>query len=415
MRRYLLITFVLIALVASACGSDDATSATTMVEAASEDEIKLYPDVVVEALQQAMMEAGHYSGPVDGIRSEATTDAVRGFQDASGLATTGVLDNATLHALADASDESFGLVVGSIQYILAELGFYTDVIDGIPGPNSFSALTAFQSDVGIATSGELDDLTFDALVYTYYEEVTLAHYAALEESGVGGGVPEPPKVVPEDAPWQEWIREGDTGDHVRELQERLADLGFRPGTVNGVFGKETASAVMAFQKMEGLQRDSIVGPQVLAALEDPSGAGPERDEPGPRVEVDLDRQIMFAVGSQGEYTVINVSTGSGAPFQSAEEGKGIVLAHTPIGDFEIIRRIDGLREAPLGTLYYPLYFDGGWAIHGSPHVPGYPASHGCVRTDNWDQDFVFDFLADGDPVWIHGKNPPLPDNAEAGA
>lgn len=172
---------------------------------------------------------------------------------------------------------------------------------------------------------------------------------------------------------------------------------------------------MAFQKMEGLQRDSIVGPQVLAALEDPQGAGPESNDPGPRVEVDLDRQIMFAVGENMNATIINVSTGSGAPFESAEEGKGTVLAHTPVGEFVIIRRIDGLREAPLGTLYWPLYFDGGWAIHGSPHVPGYPASHGCVRTDNWDQDFVFDFLADGDPVWIYGDNPPLPDNASAGA
>lgn len=415
MKRNLLVLALLLAVILSACGGDRESTATLADEGASEAEIGSYPSPVVEALQRAMMEAGYYAGPVDGLRSDVTADAVGVFQEASDLPASGVLDNATLHALADASDEAYILVVGSIQHILAELGFYTDTVDGIPGPNTVAALTAFQSDVGVATSGELDDLTFDALVYTYYEDVTLAHYAALEESGVGGGVPEPPKVVPEDAHWRDWIQEGDTGDHVSELQQRLSDLGFRPGEISGVFGKETASAVMAFQKMEGLQRDSIVGPQVSAALEEPTGAGPERDEPGRRVEVDLDRQIMFAVDSGGDYTVINVSTGSGKPFQSAEEGKGIVLAHTPIGDYEIIRRIDGLREAPLGTLYYPLYFDGGWAIHGSPHVPGYPASHGCVRTDNWDQDFVFDFLADGDPVWIHGDNPPLPDNAGAGA
>jgi lipoprotein-anchoring transpeptidase ErfK/SrfK len=63
--------------------------------------------------------------------------------------------------------------------------------------------------------------------------------------------------------------------------------------------------------------------------------------------------------------------------------------------------VDGLDEAPLGTLYRPLYFVGGWAVHGSPSVPGYPASHGCVRTADADQDFLFppdaDRLADLHP------------------
>ena len=60
------------------------------------------------------------------------------------------------------------------------------------------------------------------------------------------------------------------------------------------------------------------------------------------VEVDLDRQIMFAIDADGTVTTINVSTGSGREFQSAEEGKGIVVAHTPIGEYNVIRRIDAL-------------------------------------------------------------------------
>jgi lipoprotein-anchoring transpeptidase ErfK/SrfK len=30
-------------------------------------------------------------------------------------------------------------------------------------------------------------------------------------------------------------------------------------------------------------------------------------------------------------------------------------------------------------MYYPSYFSGGYAIHGSPSVPAGPVSHGCVR------------------------------------
>ncbi|MGI9584595.1 MAG: L,D-transpeptidase, partial [Acidimicrobiia bacterium] len=166
---------------------------------------------------------------------------------------------------------------------------------------------------------------------------------------------------------------------------------------------------------EGLQRDSIVGPEVEGRLANPTGAGPKHSDVGPRVEVDLDRQIMFVIDAVGNVTTINVSTGSGKQYQSAEAGKGIVTAHTPTGEFVIQRSIDGNRKAPLGTLYRPLYFDGGWAIHGNPHVPGYPASHGCVRTANWDQDFVWTVMADGDPVWIYGHNPDTPPDAAAGA
>ena len=52
-------------------------------------------------------------------------------------------------------------------------------------------------------------------------------------------------------------------------------------------------------------------------------------------------------------------------------------------------------------MYRPLYFKGGFAVHGSSNVPGYPASHGCVRTTNPDQDFVFDTLPNGAQVEIY--------------
>ena len=77
------------------------------------------------------------------------------------------------------------------------------------------------------------------------------------------------------------------------------------------------------------------------------------------------------------------------------------VADTPRGSYDIERRIDGVRVAPLGRLYRPLYFKGGFAIHGSNNVPGYPASHGCVRTTNPDQDFLWGAFENGTPVEIY--------------
>ena len=59
---------------------------------------------------------------------------------------------------------------------------------------------------------------------------------------------------------------GSTGDDVKDLQKVLnatvADL-----TVDGVFGKQTQEAVMAFQKQHGLIVDGVVGPKTWAIVD----------------------------------------------------------------------------------------------------------------------------------------------------
>ena len=62
------------------------------------------------------------------------------------------------------------------------------------------------------------------------------------------------------------LRRGHSGEDVNELQQLLMQAGFDPGTVDGVFGPGTESAVKAFQASRGLLVDGIVGRQTLAAL-----------------------------------------------------------------------------------------------------------------------------------------------------
>lgn len=53
---------------------------------------------------------------------------------------------------------------------------------------------------------------------------------------------------------------------VIEIQQALAARGLKPGALDGIWGRETVSAVRAFQVKEGLDPDGIVGPLTLAAL-----------------------------------------------------------------------------------------------------------------------------------------------------
>ncbi|MEZ5236648.1 MAG: L,D-transpeptidase [Acidimicrobiales bacterium] len=71
------------------------------------------------------------------------------------------------------------------------------------------------------------------------------------------------------------------------------------------------------------------------------------------------------------------------------------------GGFLVYRRYDGLEQAPLGSLYRPLYFEAGYAIHGSPYVPDYPDSHGCVRLSDEDQDWLWELAPDDLQVTVY--------------
>ena len=62
-------------------------------------------------------------------------------------------------------------------------------------------------------------------------------------------------------------RLGDEGNAIRDIQDRLAALGFEsPGDGRGSFGNSTREAVFGFQKAKGLDADGIVGPDTWRSL-----------------------------------------------------------------------------------------------------------------------------------------------------
>ncbi len=63
------------------------------------------------------------------------------------------------------------------------------------------------------------------------------------------------------------LRQGSSGSDVKDLKQKLKDLGFDPNGVDGHFGPGTRDAVISFQQSKGLQADGIAGPNTLAALQ----------------------------------------------------------------------------------------------------------------------------------------------------
>jgi len=163
---------------------------------------------------------------------------------------------------------------------------------------------------------------------------------------------------------------------IREAEQRLSDLGYWTGPVDGKFDAASRQALIAFQKVDGLKPSGVLTASELETLR--NAVPPQPRESGfAHVEVDLALQILFFVNADGTVShILPVSSGSGQPFTSEGWTRNAV---TPKGKFAIQRKLEGWRKGPLGPIYYPNYFVAGVAIHGLSSVPATPASHGCVR------------------------------------
>jgi hypothetical protein len=122
------------------------------------------------------------------------------------------------------------------------------------------------------------------------------------------------------------------------------------------------------------------------------------EPPGEKIIiVSLDKLAFGAYNDNGELTYWGpISAGKG---YCPDLGRG---CHTARGHFKIYRKLGAgcvSSKFPIGhggaPMPYCMFFNGGFALHGSYDVPGYNASHGCVRLfvkdAKWlNQDFVED-------------------------
>jgi L,D-transpeptidase catalytic domain/Putative peptidoglycan binding domain len=173
---------------------------------------------------------------------------------------------------------------------------------------------------------------------------------------------------------------GARGASVRELERRLAELHYAIKR-DGYFGSEDLEAVYAFQKVEGLARtgsvDAALWSRIIAA------GTPRPRYGGDHVEIDKTRQVLFIV--RGGKVTLTVATSTGA------------TGNTPLGTWHVYRKVGGFDW----VLYYPSYFLRGFAVHGYPDVPPYPASHGCARIPMWIAQTVYAQIGYGSTVYVY--------------
>jgi N-acetylmuramoyl-L-alanine amidase len=81
---------------------------------------------------------------------------------------------------------------------------------------------------------------------------------------MGGGTPS--IMTPAQLQAQGILTVGAKGEDVKKLQQRLKDLGYLSGKVDGAFGGGTKRAVIAFQRRNGLAADGRVGPATAKAM-----------------------------------------------------------------------------------------------------------------------------------------------------
>ena len=133
--------------------------------------------------------------------------------------------------LGDRSD-----AVELIANTLTRLGFLknpTNIFD----ENLTHGIKAFQQERGLTATGVINEITARALEEARFklgDRVLLFNPAALMR-----------------------------GDDVSNLQERLLELGFNCGKVDGMFGAITEGAVKELQKSVGIVSDGKCGPATL--------------------------------------------------------------------------------------------------------------------------------------------------------
>ena len=176
---------------------------------------------------------------------------------------------------------------------------------------------------------------------------------------------------------------GARGPSVRILERRLHALHYTTRGVDGFYSYDTADAVIAFQKLNGLARTGRVTPGVWRRLQSTHTPLP-RYRSGHHFEVNKTKQVLFEVNRGRVVRIVHVSTGA--------------TGNTPVGAWHIYSKVPG--TLPSG-MFDSNFFLRGFAIHGYPSVPSYPASHGCVRVPNWVAPLLFASSYYGEAVYIY--------------
>ncbi len=202
----------------------------------------------------------------------ATQSSLKQYQSSRGLDQTGRVDDPTANALASVAGSTtvgaspllglqygaLGNTVKSLQQALIDAGITVrGGADGIFGPATTNAVKDFQKSQGIEATGKADEATVAALANPQ------AAPSSSPSSAVG------------------YAAYGEKGERVMALQSALMSAGLTVrGGVDGDFGANTSSAVMEFQRLNGLSVTGKISDATAAALGLSAASEPVAPDPG---------------------------------------------------------------------------------------------------------------------------------------
>jgi peptidoglycan hydrolase-like protein with peptidoglycan-binding domain len=205
----------------------------------------------VTNLQRCLQRLGYFQGPINGKFGGLTEEAVKEFQRANNIGTTGKVGSQTQQALQIAcqNEQSYqsydfssngdrfpynlnegdaGPEVSELQRKLQQLGYFRGNPTGYFGTVTTEAVVLFQRDNQLTPSGIADAQTLAKL------------------SGATGS------SNPRCSRNSGYICLGENSSRVSTVQQRLRELGFFTDEITGYYGATTRNAVAQFQRDAGM-------------------------------------------------------------------------------------------------------------------------------------------------------------------
>ena len=268
----------------------------------------------VETLQRRLIELGWLGGKVTGKYDEATELAVRAFQRKAKLYEDGIAGPDTLKAIYSSgaaksskavasSGETLefgseGSAVKTLQQKLKDLGYLSGTVDGKFGIATQAAVIAFQRNNGLTADGKAGTATLSKL-YSGNAKKASGNAPKIETSDKKKSGRDTSNIA---STGFETLENGSESSAVKKLQQRLKDLNYYSGSVDGKFGDATEAAVMAFQQQNNLTVDGKAGPATQRVLYGTGAQSPsmytsiQRGETGDRV-----RNLQYTLYELGYY------------------------------------------------------------------------------------------------------------------
>lgn len=347
--------------------------------------------------ERRLAELGYLDAKPSDSFDDYTAAVVSAFQTAEGLNASGMLDRATIDTLfseAPAAADRFvphavsvgdsGETVRAAQRVLIRYGMLANLADGVYGDETETALEAFHA--CLAANGDPRAVAFEARGTLSVEAQNLL---AEEEF----------------FHYTEDVLSGASADEIKRVQRRLHTLYYldRAGT-DGKAGKETTHAISLFQENNGLEVTGIADEATQRILFSDEAIG--NFTPYKLVISIAEQRVHVYALTDGEYEYVEsfiCSTGL-----NNSTPRGIFLNTGRISYWHYFEKFDCWAQ-------YSYQIDGSILFHsvlydeqnpstlrtGSLYALGSKASHGCVRLQVEDAEWIFENCKKGTIVEIY--------------